>query len=124
MNRSGQSVSSFCHYYKIPPGEILVAHDELDLAPGVMRLKWGGGHAGHNGLRDIIKALNEREFWRLRVGIGHPGDSGQVVDYVLNRPSRDEGKAIGEVLIDAVRLVPEILTGELQKAMHKLHTGR
>lgn len=124
MNRSGQSVSSLANYFKIPLEEILVAHDELDLAPGAVRLKQGGGHAGHNGLRDIISAMGGRDFWRLRIGIDHPGSARQVVDYVLGRPARDDADAIGGAIDAAEMALPEILAGEFQRVMHRLHSGR
>jgi len=123
MNRSGQSVSAVARYYKIDPAEMLVAHDELDMAPGVVRLKRGGGHAGHNGLRDIIKALGGPDFWRLRIGIDHPGDARQVVNYVLGRPSKQDEEAIVRGLDDAERVLPELVAGEYQKAMNRLHSG-
>lgn len=123
MNRSGQSVSSLARYYKISLQEILVAHDELDLPAGAVRLKQGGGHAGHNGLRDIVSALNGRDFWRLRLGIDRPADSRQVVDYVLGRPSRQEAAAIAQAAAAAADLLPEILQGEFQRAMHRLHSA-
>jgi len=121
MNRSGQSVSSLANYFKIPREQILVAHDELDLVAGQARLKQGGGHAGHNGLRDIISAIGGRDFWRLRIGINHPGDRDMVVDYVLGDPSRDDANAISDVLDDAVELLPMILAGEGQAVMNRLH---
>ena len=124
MNRSGQSVSSLANYFKITQEEILVAHDELDLAPGVVRLKQGGGHAGHNGLRDIISALGGRDFWRLRIGIDHPGDARQVVEYVLGRPSREERSAIEEAIDESEGALGEILNGEFQRAMNRLHSIR
>ena len=122
MNRSGQAVSSLAGYFRIPPEQILIAHDELDLPPGTVRLKKGGGHAGHNGLRDMISALGGRDFWRLRIGIDHPGDSRQVVNYVLGRPSRDDAAAIEDAVDRAADTLPEILSGEFQKAMHRLHS--
>ncbi len=121
MNRSGQSVSSLARYFRIPPEEILVAHDELDLPAGTVRLKKGGGPAGHNGLRDIISALGSREFWRLRIGIDRPADSRQVVDYVLGRPSRADDEAIDDAIDQGEGVVPEILAGEFQRAMNRLH---
>ncbi len=121
MNRSGLSVGAFCRYYRIPVEQILVAHDELDLPPGQVRLKQGGGHAGHNGLRDIINALGARDFWRLRIGIGHPGDRTQVVDYVLSRPSRAEQEAIDQALDEVEAALPAILGGRFQVAMNRLH---
>jgi len=122
MNRSGQSVSSLANYFKIAPEQMLVAHDELDLSAGAARLKQGGGHAGHNGLRDIISALGGRDFWRLRLGIGRPEDGRQVVDYVLGRPSREDAAALEQAVVSAADLLPEILAGEFQRAMHQLHT--
>ena len=124
MNRSGQAVSSLARYFKIPPQEMLVAHDELDLPPGTVRLKLGGGHAGHNGLRDIIAALGSPDFYRLRIGIGHPGQAREVVDYVLNRASSAERGAVEQALGEALQALPEILGGELQKAMNRLHGRR
>jgi PTH1 family peptidyl-tRNA hydrolase len=122
MNRSGQAVSSLARYFKIAPEQMLVVHDELDLPVGTTRLKWSGGSGGHNGLKDIISAMNGRDFWRLRVGIGHPGDSRLVTDYVLKNPSRsDEGK-IMETLEEAAVLFPKLLAGEQQQMMHRLHS--
>ena len=111
MNRSGQSLGAVARYLDIPPEAILVAHDELDLAVGTARLKRGGGHAGHNGLRDIINVLGSRDFWRLRIGIDHPGDREQVVNYVLGRPSRDDEGRIVSVLDDAECCLPDLLSG-------------
>lgn len=122
MNRSGQSVSSLASYFKIPIDQILVAHDELDLPAGTVRLKRGGGHAGHNGLRDIVNGLGGRDFWRLRIGIDRPVSSRQVVDYVLGRPSRDEHAAIDDALSEAEHVMDDLLSGEFQKAMHRLHS--
>ena len=124
MNRSGRAVIALANYFKIAPDEILVAHDELDLPCGSCRLKQGGGHAGHNGLRDIMSVLGKRDFYRLRIGIDHPGDAKRVVNYVLNRPSKSDMEAIEESLDDAVRCLPEILSGEFQKAMNRLHSSR
>ena len=124
MNRSGQSVSSFSHYFKIPPQQILLAHDELDLPAGVARFKQGGGHAGHNGLRDTMAALGSRDFYRLRIGIDHPQDRGKVVDYVLSRPSRADAQAIDQALEAAADALPDLLAGDLQKAMNRLHGTR
>jgi len=121
MNRSGQSVSSLAKYFKIAPPQILVAHDELDLAAGEVKLKLGGGHAGHNGLRDTISAMGSKEFWRLRIGIDHPGARDQVVDYVLGNPSRDDAIAIESRLEVAADLFPRILAGESQAVMNELH---
>ncbi|MES9905001.1 MAG: aminoacyl-tRNA hydrolase [Sedimenticola sp.] len=124
MNRSGRSLSSCANYFKISLDEILVVHDELDLAPGVVRLKQGGGHAGHNGLRDIMSAMGGRDFWRLRIGIDHPEGAGQVVNYVLGRPSRSDAELIAEAIDEAESAVGDILSGEFQRAMHRLHSAR
>jgi PTH1 family peptidyl-tRNA hydrolase len=124
MNRSGQSVAAVARYFDIAPEQILIAHDELDLPPGQVRLKQGGGHAGHNGLRDTMSALGSREFWRLRVGIDHPGDRSQVTNYVLGRPGRDEADAIDEALELAEGSLADILAGRFSQAMNRLHTKR
>lgn len=121
MNRSGQAVQKLASFYKIPVENILVAHDELDLEPGTARLKTGGGHGGHNGLRDIIAHLG-KEFHRLRIGIGHPGDRSQVVDYVLHRASQDEQISIENSIDDALRVLPLLAEGSWEKAVHRLHT--
>ncbi len=123
MNRSGLAVSALVRYFKLAPEEILVAHDELDLPPGVVRFKLGGGHAGHNGLRDIMSALGGGGFCRLRIGIGHPGDREQVVDYVLSRPSREDEGAIQAGLEAAAEALPQMLCGEFQRVMNSLHAG-
>lgn len=124
MNRSGQSVASLAGYFRIAPEEILVAHDELDLPPGDIRLKSGGGHAGHNGLRDIMSALGSRDFLRLRIGIDHPGQQAAVVDYVLGRPSQSDRQAILEAIERAIDCLDDLLPGRLQKVMNRLHTRR
>lgn len=123
MNRSGQSVSAFCRFYKLRPDQLLVVHDELDLPPGVARLKLGGGHGGHNGLRDITSALGTKEFYRLRVGIGHPGHRDHVVDYVLSRPNRDDDRQIRLSLESSSEVVGFCVAGDMQKAMHQLHSN-
>jgi PTH1 family peptidyl-tRNA hydrolase len=122
MNRSGQSVAALARYYKISPAEILVIHDELDLPPGTNRIKQDGGHGGHNGLRDIISHLGSREFFRLRVGIGHPGDSKQVIGYVLRKPSLADRGAIDAANRDTLAVLPQLLEGRIDKAMQALHT--
>lgn len=126
MNRSGQAAGALMRFYKLQPEQVLVLHDELDLLPGQAKIKQGGGHAGHNGLRDIQSAFSSPDFWRLRIGIGHPRTLGlaqQVVGFVLNPPRRDELKAIEEV-IDRCRVtVPLMLQGEYSKAMNQLHEG-
>jgi len=124
MNRSGQSVAAVARYFDIAPEQILVVHDELDLPPGQVRLKQGGGHAGHNGLRDIMSALGSRDFWRLRVGIDRPTERGPVVDYVLGRPSRDDAQAIEEALEQAEASIGDILSGRFGHAMNRLHSQR
>lgn len=124
MNRSGQSVSSLANYFRIGPDQILVAHDELDLDPGQIRLKIGGGHAGHNGLRDIMNALGSRDFPRLRIGIDHPNDRSEVVNYVLGRPSKADREAINTAIDSAIDCLDEVVKGELQKAMNHLHSSR
>ncbi len=121
MNRSGEAVAALARFYKIPPAAILVAHDELDLPPGVARLKLGGGHGGHNGLRDIIARLGSRDFPRLRIGIGHPGHKDQVTAYVLSRPRPEERAAIEAAIDRALAVLPQVVAGELQAAMNELH---
>jgi len=123
MNCSGQSVSAMAKFYNIPAGAILVAHDELDLNPGTARLKLGGGHGGHNGLRDTIKALgNNRNFARLRIGIGHPGHADDVVNFVLRKASKNEQQLIDQTIDDAVRVMPQTVAGQWNSAMKELHT--
>jgi len=122
MNRSGQAVAALARYYKIAPGEILVIHDELDLSPGTNRIKQAGGHGGHNGLRDIVNHLGSREFFRIRVGIGHPGDSKQVINYVLHKPSAADLSAIENASRDTLAVMPQLLEGRIDKAMQALHT--
>lgn len=124
MNRSGQSVSALARFYKIDPEQILVVHDELDLLPGQVRLKKGGGHAGHNGLRDIQSALGGPGFWRLRIGIGHPRSLGLqqgVADFVLHPPRLEEARAIDEALARCDQAMDKILDGNMNKVMGELH---
>lgn len=123
MNHSGRSVAAFCRFYRIAPESLLVAYDELDLPAGVARLKTGGGHGGHNGVRDICNSLGSRDFQRLRIGIGHPGHRDGVVDYVLSRPGKDDRAAIDRAIDDAQGHWPLIQAGDLQKAMNALHSG-
>lgn len=124
MNRSGQSVGPLANFFKIPAEAILVAHDELDLPPGTARLKAGGGHGGHNGLRDIISALgNNRDFMRLRLGIGHPGSAREVVSYVLQRAPRAEQEQLAEAIDRAVDVMPSAVSGDWGAAMKTLHTN-
>ena len=120
MNHSGDPVRSVASFYKVPPEQILVAYDELDFPVGMVRLKHGGGAAGHNGMRDVIAQLGDA-FWRLRIGIGHPGDRAQVLDYVLGRPPAAEAQLIGEALTAAADVVPVFLGEGAQVAMNRLH---
>ena len=120
MNNSGQAVSAISRYFDIAPETILVAYDELDLPVGTVRLKNGGGHGGHNGVRDIAKALDNSEFHRLRIGIGRPTEKG--IDYVLGEPSKQDAKAIQNNIDDAINLLPFLAEGRFQDAMGKLHT--
>jgi len=121
MNHSGQSLAAMAAYYKIPLETILVVHDELDLPPGTLRLKKGGGHGGHNGLRDIMAHFGSKEFMRLRVGIGHPGDRHEVTDYVLGSPGNGDKSAIIDAINEALAVLPQIIVGEYQKVMNHLH---
>jgi len=122
MNRSGQSIQAIAKFYKIAPEEILVVHDELDLDPGVARLKSSGGHGGHNGLRDTIASHGTKDFKRLRLGIGHPGDRNQVVDYVLKAPSKTDRALIDDAIYDATRVLSDLLNDDMARAMNELHT--
>lgn len=122
MNDSGKAVAALCRFYKIQPEQILVVHDELDLSPGISRLKLGGGLGGHNGLKDIAARLATKDFWRLRIGIGHPGDKNEVVDYVLHPPRREEAPLIDEAIQRSLEVWPLIAQGNCQAAMLKLHT--
>jgi len=120
MNLSGQAVGAYARYYKIPPAAILVVHDELDLAPGTVRLKRGGGHGGHNGLRDITAQIGA-EFLRLRLGIGHPGSADKVVEYVLGNPPTDDRLAIEDAIARGVSVLPEVVAGQTDKIMNQLN---
>jgi len=121
MNRSGGPVSSVLGFYKMTPAQMLVAHDEIDLPGGTVRLKQAGGHGGHNGLRDLIAAQGDG-FWRLRIGVGHPGSKNEVVDFVLTRASADEQRAIDETLVAGADAIEEMLRSGAQIAMNKLHS--
>lgn len=124
MNRSGQAVAALANFYRIEAEAILVVHDELDLAPGLVKLKRGGGHAGHNGLRDIQARIGSADFWRLRLGIGHPRTlelNQDVVDFVLHRPTRDQQQAIDDAIGRALQCLPAIVGGDTEAAMMKLH---
>ena len=123
MNRSGQAVAAIANFYKVAIGEILVAHDELDIDAGTARFKQGGGHGGHNGLRDIIdKCGNNKNFHRLRIGIGHPGSADKVTGYVLNKAPQAEHQKIIASIDESIRALPDALNGDWAKAMNYLHT--
>lgn len=124
MNRSGQSVAQLARFFKIQPDEILVAHDELDVLPGQAKLKFGGGHAGHNGLRDIHAQLGSPDYWRLRLGIGHPGNREEVVHWVLKKPAPEHRSAIEDTITRTVQAVPAFLSGDMDKAMMQVHTHK
>lgn len=124
MNRSGQAVSAMLRYYRLPAAALLVVHDELDFLPGAAKLKLGGGHAGHNGLRDLEAAIGTRDFWRLRLGIGHPrslGLNAKVVDFVLHPPSIDHRIGIDLAIDRACTVVPHLLKGDFRQSMQQLH---
>jgi len=123
MNDSGRSVGALAQFYKIDPAEILVVHDELDLPPGVARLKMGGGHGGHNGLKDIVAHLGTKDFWRLRIGIGHPGDRAEVVNYVLGNPRKEERELIDASVMKSLGVAHLIIEGKTEAAMLKLHSA-
>jgi peptidyl-tRNA hydrolase, PTH1 family len=122
VNRSGHALRSMTTFYRIELPSILVVHDDLDLPPGLVRIKRAGGHGGHNGLRDIFAHLGQ-DFWRLRLGVGHPGHKEQVVDYVLSKPDKQEHQAILEGIDEAIALLPRLVAGEFDKAMQQLHTN-
>jgi len=124
MNLSGNAVGALARFYKIQPEELLVAHDELDFPPGTVKLKLGGGVAGHNGLSDIAEQLGSKHFWRLRIGIGHPGDKNLVPGYVLSAPSPDDRALLDDAIARSLEVVPLILAGDLQAATTKLHTRK
>jgi PTH1 family peptidyl-tRNA hydrolase len=121
MNRSGNSVGALARFYRVLPEEIIVIHDELDLPPGTLRLKFGGGLGGHNGLKDIASHLGTQDFWRLRVGIGHPGTREEVINYVLTVPRREEHDAIDQALDRALEVWPALARGDYPSAMQKLN---
>jgi PTH1 family peptidyl-tRNA hydrolase len=123
MNASGRPVQMLASFFKIAAADILVAHDELDFPPGTVRLKQGGGVAGHNGLKDISARLATHDYWRLRIGIGHPGDRHAVTDYVLHKPSQEDRAAIDEAIARALEVLPLVISGDVQGAMHRLHTS-
>lgn len=124
MNRSGQSVAGLARFYRIQPEEILVVHDELDLPPGETRLKNGGSHAGHNGLRDIHAQLGSAAYWRLRLGVGHPGDRAEVVNWVLKKPSPEHRLAIEDAIARTLKAFPELVHGRMEKATALVNTSK
>jgi PTH1 family peptidyl-tRNA hydrolase len=124
MNLSGKSVGALAKFFKIQPEDIVVVHDELDIEPGQAKLKKGGGHAGHNGLRDIHAQLGTADYWRLRVGIGHPGEKSEVANWVLKKPSPEHRQAIDETLSRSIKALPQLLAGDMDKAMALIHTSK
>ena len=122
MNRSGLAIKALADFFKIQPQQILIAHDELDLPPGTAKLKKGGGHGGHNGLRDTIAHLGTNDFQRLRIGIGHPGDSRRVTGYVLGRLGKQETEELNAVIDEVMRVLPDAASGKLPAAMNRLHS--
>ena len=124
MNLSGKSVAALSRFFKIEPGEILVVHDELDLVPGQVKLKLGGSHAGHNGLRDIHAQLGSPDYWRLRLGIGHPGVKAEVINWVLKKPSPEQRIAIEDSITRTLKAVPCLVAGEMEKATLIVHTSK
>ena len=124
MNLSGKSVGALARFFKIAPQEVLVAHDEMDVIPGQAKLKLGGSHAGHNGLRDIHAQLGTDDYWRLRIGVGHPGVKAEVSNWVLKKPSPEHRSAIEETIARALKAVPELLSGDMTKATMLIHTSK
>ena len=123
MNDSGKSVKAFANFYNIKTEEILVVHDELDISPGKIKLKLGGGHGGHNGVKDIAQLLGGNNFWRLRIGIGHPGDKNQVSSYVLKKPLKNELSLIDDSIFNSYKIFSLLVNGEFDKAMLNLHSA-
>jgi PTH1 family peptidyl-tRNA hydrolase len=123
MNLSGQPVQMLAGFFKIKPEEVLVVHDELDFAPGVARIKQGGGIAGHNGLKDISQRLGSHDYWRLRLGVGKPPAGAQGADYVLQKPAAEDKAAIDQAIERSLQVLPEMLAGDMQAAIQKLHSG-
>ena len=124
MNLSGKSVAALARFFKISPDEVLVAHDELDIVPGQVKLKRGGSHAGHNGLRDIHAQLGTADYWRLRIGVGHPGVKAEVINWVLKKPSQEHRVAIEDCIDRSLKALPELLKGEMDKATLLIHTSQ
>jgi PTH1 family peptidyl-tRNA hydrolase len=123
MNVSGKSVAALARFFKVAPEEVLVAHDEMDIVPGQVKLKFSGSHAGHNGLRDIHAQLGTADYWRLRIGVGHPGVKAEVVNWVLKKPSAEHRVAIEDCIARCLKAVPELLNGEMEKATMMIHTS-
>jgi len=121
MNLSGKSVAALARFFKIEPAQILVAHDELDLMPGQVKMKFGGSHAGHNGLKDIQAQLGSADFWRLRLGIGHPGVKAEVVNYVLRKPLAEQREAIDKSIEQSLAALPLMFEGDMERALMKVH---
>ena len=124
MNLSGRSVAALANFYKISASEILVVHDELDIEPGEAKLKFGGSHAGHNGLRDIHAQLGSDQYWRLRLGIGHPGNKSDVIHWVLKKPSSDHRIAIDQAIDRSIKALPALIGGHMQDATKQIHTSK
>lgn len=124
MNLSGKSVAALARFFKIAPDEILVVHDELDVVPGQAKLKFGGSHAGHNGLRDIHAQLGTGDYWRLRLGIGHPGVKSEVINWVLKKPLKEQREAIEDAIARTLHAAPALVAGEMEKATLQIHTSK
>lgn len=124
MNLSGKSTAALARFFKIEPNEILVAHDELDVVPGQAKLKFGGSHAGHNGLRDIHAQLGTGDYWRLRLGIGHPGVKSEVVNWVLKKPLKEQRESIEDAIVRTLHAFPALVAGEMDKATLLIHTSK
>ena len=124
MNASGTSVAALARFYKIEPEQVLVVHDELDVVPGEAKLKLGGSHAGHNGLRDIHAQLGTGDYWRLRIGIGHPGVKAEVIHWVLKKPMAEQRDLIQESIVRSVKAAPLLIEGDMEKAMVQIHTSK
>ncbi|MES3004382.1 MAG: aminoacyl-tRNA hydrolase [Pseudomonadota bacterium] len=124
MNLSGKSVAALARFFKIAPEEILVVHDELDVVPGQAKLKFGGSHAGHNGLRDTHAQLGTGDYWRIRLGIGHPGVKSEVINWVLQKPAPEQRTLIEECIARTLKAVPALLAGEMEKATLLVHTSK
>ena len=124
MNLSDKSIGALAQFFKIAPDEILVVHDELDVPPGQAKLKFGGSHAGHNGLRDVHAQLGTGDYWRLRLGIGHPGVKSEVINWVLKKPLKEQREAIEDAIARTLGAVPALVAGEMEKATMQIHTSK